>query len=113
MTGTQAANAINECRLMEIPVFGIVNTAVNHPHVLYPIPCNDASGASFNMIMGALQGMALRVDMLQKKRLLLMILLEAQLKNRVKLDEWRRAVDVEEEGDTNEMMGRPQRKPTL
>ncbi len=50
-SGAQADNAINECRLMEIPIFGIVNTAVNNPNVLYPIPCNDASGSSFHMVM--------------------------------------------------------------
>jgi hypothetical protein len=50
---------------------------------------------------GAMQGMMLRVDMIQKKRLLMMILLEAQLKNRIKVDHLRRRVQVEEEGDTN------------
>lgn len=84
--GTQAEKAINECRLMELPVFGVVNTAVHQPSIMYPIPCNDVAGSSFNLLMGAMQGMMLRVDMLQKKRLLMMILMEVSLKNQIQAD---------------------------
>ena len=60
--GTQADSAINECRLMELPVFGVVNTAVHQPSLLYPIPCNDASGASFNLLLGSMQVCAIDYD---------------------------------------------------
>ena len=53
--GTQSANALNELRLMELPVFGVVNTQQHHPSLLYPIPASDASGASFNLLLGAMQ----------------------------------------------------------
>lgn len=76
-----------------------VNTAVHEPSVMYPIPCNDASGASFNLLLGSLQGMMLRVDQLQKKRLLMLILMEASIKNQVGQELYRRQLDPEEDWD--------------
>jgi ribosomal protein S2 len=79
-----------------------VNTAVHQPTVLYPIPCNDASGASFNLLLGAMQGMMLRVDQLQKKRLLMMILMEATMKNQVAQELQRRKEAFDEDWDEDD-----------
>ena len=66
---------------------------------MYPIPCNDASGASFNLLLGSLQGMMLRVDQLQKKRLLMLILMEASIKNQVGQELYRRQLEYDEDWD--------------
>ena len=77
--GLQANTLINECRLLEIPIFGLVNTAQHQPNVTYPIPYNDVSGSSHSLLLGTLQGMMVRADVLQKRRLFNAILMKARL----------------------------------
>ena len=88
--GNIAATMINECHHLEIPIFGIVNSSQHHPEITYSIPMNDVSGSSYQLLMSAMQGMMVRADVLQKRKLFNAILQKAKLYRKVRQDVERR-----------------------
>ncbi|KAJ3763762.1 mitochondrial ribosomal protein subunit S2 [Lentinula raphanica] len=70
----QNMNAIQECALSNVPTIGIVDSNVDPRIVMYPIPANDESPRTAEIIAGVLsiaarEGIAIREAEMQRMRL--------------------------------------------
>jgi hypothetical protein len=95
--GAVDASHSNSLRAVSMPTYRNSSIfSIHSPPTSFPFPHPRTS-----------QGMMLRVDQLQKKRLLMRIMLEASLKNRIASDQYRRVTEHLEvlEEDTGDRDG--------